>query len=152
VVSIKAGDEVQADILMQRTKMVEIAGHVIGREGPASGAWVSLKLGGDDYGLDRQATTDDKGRFEMKGIPPGGYFIFVYQRDEGNSVYQPRGQQKLEVSGENIDSIIISLGGGTSFQGRVTVEGASSTRLDGIGIVLSNVDDDEQLGGPGRIK
>ena len=33
VVSVKAGDEVQADIFMQRAKTVEIAGHVIGRVG-----------------------------------------------------------------------------------------------------------------------
>ena len=81
MVSVKAGDEVQADILMQRTKTVDIAGHVIGRDGPASGAWVSLKLAGDDYGLDRQTTSDEKGRFELKGIPPGSYVIFVYQKE-----------------------------------------------------------------------
>jgi protocatechuate 3,4-dioxygenase beta subunit len=151
VVSVKAGDEVQADVFMQRTKTVKIAGHVIGRDGPASGAWVSLKLAGDDYGLDRQTTSDEKGRFELKGIPPGSYVIFVYQRDEGENVYGPRGQQKVEVSGENIDSIVISLGGGTSFQGRVTVEGANSPLLDRIGILLIEVDD-EQFGVSARAK
>ena len=33
VVCVKASDEVQADIFMQRAKTVEIAGHVIGRVG-----------------------------------------------------------------------------------------------------------------------
>ncbi len=152
VVSVKAGDEVQADVFMQRTKTVDIAGHVIGRDGPASGAWVSLKLAGDDYGLDRQTTSDEKGRFELKGIPPGSYVISVYQREEGNDVYESRGQQRVEVSGANIDSIVISVGGGTSFQGRVTLDGASSPKLDRIGIVLSNVDDDEQSRGSARVK
>jgi protocatechuate 3,4-dioxygenase beta subunit len=151
VVSVRAGDEVQADVLMQRTKTADIAGHVIGKDGPASGAWVSLKLAGDDYGQDRQTSSDEKGRFELKGIPPGSYVIFVYQREEGENAYGPRGQQKVEVNGENIDSIVISLGGGTSFQGRVTVEGASSPKLERIGIILSNVDD-EQLGGQGHTK
>jgi hypothetical protein len=152
VVSVKAGDEVQADIFMQRAKTVEIAGHVIGRDGPAKNTWVNLKLAADDFGIDRQTTTDEKGSFELKGVPPGSYVIFAYQRDEENGVYEARGQQKVEVSDENIDSITISLGGGTSFQGRVTVEGASSPKLDRIGIVLDRVDDDEQLGAHGRVK
>jgi hypothetical protein len=152
VIFVKAGDEVQADVFMQRTKTVEIAGHVIGRDGPAKNTSLSLRLAGDDYGMDRQATTDEKGSFELKGVPPGSYVIFAYQRDEGNGVYYAQGQQKVEVSDENLDSITISVGGGFSFQGRVTVDGASSPKLDRIGIVLSRVDDDEQLGGQGRVK
>jgi Carboxypeptidase regulatory-like domain len=53
VVSVRAGDEVQADIFMQHTKTVALAGHVIGRDGPAKNTWVNLKLAGDDYGIDR---------------------------------------------------------------------------------------------------
>ncbi len=67
---------------MQHTKTVEISGHVIGRGGPASSAWVSLKLLGDDYGFERKASTDDKGRFELKGIPPGSYVISAFQKNE----------------------------------------------------------------------
>lgn len=37
VVPVKAGDEVQADVFMQRTKTVEIAGHVIGKDWPGRG-------------------------------------------------------------------------------------------------------------------
>jgi len=131
---------------------VEIAGHVIGRDGPAKNTWVNLKLAADDYGIDRQTTTDEKGSFELKGVPPGSCVISLYQRDEGNGVYEPQGQQRVEVSGENIDSVTILVGGGTSFQGRVTVEGASSPKLDRIGIVLDRVDDDEQVGAHGRVK
>jgi len=153
VVSVKAGDEVQADFLMQRSKTVEIAGHVVGRGGPANNAWVNLKLAGvDDYGFERQTRTDEKGRFELKGVPPGSYVIFVFQRDEENGPFEPHGQQKVEVSGVNIDSIVISVGRGTSLQGRVTVDGANSPRLERIAIDLSNVDDDEQLGAQGRAK
>jgi protocatechuate 3,4-dioxygenase beta subunit len=79
VVSVKAGDEVQADIFMQRAKTVEIAGHVIGRDGPAKNTWVNLKLAADDFGIDRQTTTDEKGSFELKGVPPGSYVIFAYR-------------------------------------------------------------------------
>ena len=112
---------------------------------------MNLKLAGDDYGFERQVITDEKGRFNLKGIPPGSYVILVYQRGDSGP-YEARGQQRVEVSGENIDSITISVVGGINFQGRVTVDGASSPRLDRIGIVLSNVDDDEQFGGNARAK
>ena len=76
---------------------------MIGRDGPAKNTWVNLKLAGDDYGIDRQATTDEKGSFEVRGVPPGSYVILAYQRDEGNGVYEAGGQQKVEVSDENLN-------------------------------------------------
>src|SRR5258708_16780284 len=151
VVSVKAGTEVQADVFMQRVKTVEIAGHVIGRDGPAKNTWVLLTQPGmDDSGIDRQDTTDEKGTFSLKGVPPGSYVIAAYQRDEGEDVYEPRGQEKVEVGGENIDSLTISLGGGTSFQGRVTVAGGGSSPLDPNGINLSGIDERTQLRGQGH--
>src|SRR5207249_1282580 len=89
---------------------------------------------------------------KIKGVPPGSYIIAAYQRDEGQEVYEPRGQQKIEVSGENINSLTITLDGGTSFQGRVTVAGAGSPALDQMGVRLSRIDEDDQVGGHGRVK
>ena len=77
--------------------------------------------------------------------------IAAYQQSEGEDVYEVRGRQKIEVGGENIDSLIISLGG-TSIQGRVTVAGAGTLTLDRLGVVLYGVDEHEQFGGRGRVK
>ncbi|MGZ4732378.1 MAG: carboxypeptidase regulatory-like domain-containing protein [Terriglobales bacterium] len=152
VVSVKAGDEMQADVLMQRTRTAEIAGHVIGRNGPAKGVWVGLMQPGTDIsGIDRQDTTDETGAFRIKGVPPGSYVIAAYTREEGEDAYEPRGQQKIEVSGENFNSLTISLGGGTSLQGRVTVAGAGSPALEQIRINLSGIDG-ELFGGHGDVK
>ncbi len=155
-VSVKAGDEVQADVLMQRTKTAEIGGHVIGRHGPAKNAWVFLvPLGADAVGLNRQDRCDDKGTFRLKGIPPGSYVVGAYEQDEGEEGYELQGQQKVEVSGENIDSLVISLGAGTTFQGRVTVAGAGSPALDRMQINLSDTDENGSsgtIGSQGRVK
>jgi hypothetical protein len=79
LVSVKAGDEAQADVFMQRIKTAEIAGHVTGRSGPAKNASVVLvPRGTDDSGIPRQETTDEKGAFKLKGIAPGSYVISVY--------------------------------------------------------------------------
>jgi hypothetical protein len=149
---VKPGEEVQADVFMPRTKTVEIAGHVVGNNGPTNHAWVSLTQAGvDDSGIDRQDTTDEKGAFRIRGVPPGSYVIAVLQ-DEGESVYALRGRQKIEVSDESIDSIAIALGDGLSLQGRVTAAGAGSPALDRISVELFGIGEDKQLFAIGRVK
>ena len=153
LVSVKAGDEVQADVFMQRIKTAEVAGHVIGRSGPAKNVSVILVPRGiDDSGIPRQDTTDEKGAFKLKGIPPGSYMIAVYTGDDEDGGYAAGGQQKLEVSGENIDSLIIALGAGASFTGRVTAAGADPPKLDRIRIFLFGIDEDRSFGAGGQVK
>ncbi len=145
MISVKAGDEVQADFFIQRTRTATITGHVIGKGGPGTNTWVSLSLvGGEDSWTQREAETDEKGRFELKGVSPGSYLIVAFQSGEDNA-YGARGQQKLEVNGENIDGVTIFVGGGITLQGRVTVDGASPLKLDRIGVGLIRVDDEEQF-------
>lgn len=152
VVSIKPGDEVQADFSMQRIKTVEVAGHVIGPDGPAKNSFLTLvPSGGDDFGSNHQGTTDEKGSFTLKGIPPGSYVIIAYQEREGG-VLTGQARQKVEVGGENIESLTISLGGGANFYGRVTVAGPGSVTSDRIGVALFPVDEDGQFGGHGPVK
>ena len=152
-ISVKAGDEVQANVLMQRVKTVEIAGRVVGSNRPVKDTFVGLEEpGANSYGSDRHATTDEKGNFKLKGVPPGSYVIVAYQRAGGSGIYEQSARQKIEVGSENIDSLTVSLGGGASFQGRVTVAGAASPALNRIGITLIGVDSDEQSGGHGRVK
>lgn len=147
VIPIKAGEEVQADVAMRRVKTVEIAGHVIGAS-PSTQAFVSLTPieGSDDF--DRQDTTDDKGSFRLRNVPEGSYYVIVYQRVEGSGgVYQSSARQKIEVAGDNIDSLTITLGTGVTIQGRVKVDGASSIALDRINVTLASVDEDSLPGG-----
>lgn len=153
VIPVRAGDEVQANVFMQRIKTVEVAGRMIGGNGPAKDTFVRLaEPGANNSGTDRQTTTDEKGNFRLKGVPPGSYVIVAYQRAGGSGVYEQSGRQKIEVGSENIDSLTVSLGGGVSFKGRVTVVGGASPALSQIGIVLLGIDADEQLGGHGRVK
>ena len=153
LVSVKAGDEVQADVFMQRIKTVEIAGHVIGRGGPVKNASVLVfPRAMDDFVVPRQDTTDEKGAFKLKGIPPGSYVISAYKRGDEDGSYGPRGQQKLEVSGENIDSLVIVFGAGASFQGRVTAAGAGPPELDRIRITLFGADEDGAFFAGGQVK
>ncbi|MGA8216204.1 MAG: carboxypeptidase-like regulatory domain-containing protein [Candidatus Sulfotelmatobacter sp.] len=84
-IPIKPGEEAQANVVMHRVKTVEIAGHVIGANGPSAHAFVSLTpFEGSDVDFDRQDTTDDKGSFRLKNIPEGSYYVIVFQRVEGS--------------------------------------------------------------------
>src|SRR5437016_5058470 len=136
---------------MHRTKTVDVAGQVIGPGGPAKNVLVILEPAGvDDSGSDGQSRTDEKGIFKLKGIPPGSCVIIAYEEREGVMTGQARKQ--VEIGGESIESLTISLGGGSTFQGRVTVSGPGSLTSGRISVALSPVDEDEQLGGHGRVK
>ena len=154
MVSLRAGEEAQADFSMQRIKTVEVAGRLIGPGGPVKDAGVSLDLEGD-YGImgsRYQASSDEKGNFRIKGVPPGSYVLMAYQRSEDEDTLKAHARQKLEVGGENIESLTIALGGGVSFEGRVTVAGEGSVTLDRLSVGMVPVKEENEFGGHGRVK
>lgn len=110
----RTGNHAQADISMRRVKTVEVSGHVMDRNGPVKEALVSLEQ--SHFGIGRQDTTDEKGSFRLEGVPPGSYVLVVYQRREREEVYEPGARQKVEVNGDNIDSLTISLGLGVDWR------------------------------------
>jgi hypothetical protein len=153
VVPVGAGEEVQADVLLHRVKTVEVAGHVIGANGPAANAFVRLEPEEEnDFGNGRQDTTDEKGSFRLRNISEGSYFLTAVKRGDGSQNYESRAQQKIEVGGDNIDSLTISLAGGATIQGRAKVDGPTSAVLDRIGVSLMPVAEDGQLGGFSKVK
>ena len=153
VVPIKAGEEAQADITMRRVKTVEIAGRVIGPTGAAANAFIRLEPAeGGGHNFNRQDTTDEKGNFRLRNIPEGTYYVLAYQRQEGTGIYESRARQKVEVAGENIDALTISLNKGVTIQGRLKVEGAASVALDRLHLTLMPVEEDELSGGHSEVK
>jgi hypothetical protein len=153
VVPIKAGEEAGADITMRRVKTVEVSGRVIGATGPAANSFVSLQPADSSAsGFDRQDTTDEKGNFRLRNVPEGTYYLLAFQREEGTLVYESRARQKIEVGGDNLDGITISLGGGITIPGRVKIDSSSSVTFDRLGLSLTPVDEDSQLGGHSEVK
>jgi 5-hydroxyisourate hydrolase-like protein (transthyretin family) len=151
-VPLSAGAEVQVDFAMRQVKTVEISGHVISPGGtPASDVSINLEEAqGEDYSSERYASTDTKGNFSLKGIPPGSYVLFAYQRVQGEKPYSAR--QKLEVGNDNIDSVTLVLGGGMNFSGRLTIAGPGSVRRDRIFIRLIPVGEGTSWGNAGDVK
>ena len=141
-VSLRAGEQAQADFSMRRLKTVAVAGRLIGPNGGPKNGLVSLEQPGAD-GYTHDTTTDEKGNFSMKGIPPGSYTIIADGRGEGGKTYQAR--QKLEVGSDNIDSLTIALGAGTSFRGRVSVAGPGTVAFDRLVVLFFLIDGGEAV-------
>lgn len=153
LLKVKPGDEVQADFSMLRIKTVEVAGRVISPDGPAKRAWVSLEPSeGYEFGFGHQDTTNEKGNFRLKGVPPGSYVIVAYQRSEGEDVYEAHARQKVEIGNENIESLTIVVGVGSTFQGRVLTAGGGAVTMDRIRVELIPTEEEGYLGGGGRVK
>ena len=151
-VPLTAGAEVQVDLAMRQVKTVEISGHVIGPLGtPATDVSINLEEAqGEDYSSDRYTSTDTRGNFSLKGIPPGSYVLVAHQRVQGERPYSAR--QKLEVGNDNIDSVTLVLGGGMNFSGRLTIAGPGSVRRDRIFIRLIPVGEGTSWGNAGDVK
>lgn len=153
VLLVRPGDEVRADVSMRRIKTVEVDGKVMGLNGPAKSAYVTLEPAEqDNFRSSYQETTDDNGAFKLKGIPPGSYVLVVYQRSEGTEVYEQSTRQKLEVAGDNNQSLTISLTGGVTFDGRLGVAGPASLSLDHVYVGLIATNEDGSWGGQGAVK
>ena len=78
--------------------------------------------------------------------------ISVYTGDEGARLCGPGDNRRLEVSGENIDSLIIALGAGTSLYGPGHGAGADPPKWDRIRIFLFGIDDDRSFGAGGQVR
>jgi len=139
-VVLSSGQEAQADFAMRRIRGVDISGRVIGVNGKPADAFVYLEeLGTADFGEDHSSTPDAKGEFKMKGIAPGSYVLHAQQRSSGETSYHA--SQKIEVGGDNVDSITLALGRGVSFSGRVQLSGAGTVRLERMFLQLVSNDD-----------
>ena len=151
-ISVKAGEEAQADVPMRVVRTVEVAGRVIGPNGPVKDAWLQMQTPGEDLGVELHSSTDDKGDFRMKGVPPGSYVILAYQPSDRDGNYEVGGRQKVEVAGENIDSLTVVVGAGAIVRGRVAIAGPETLTLSRVGVVLHSVDGEDLWGNPGRVK
>jgi protocatechuate 3,4-dioxygenase beta subunit len=152
MIRLRAGDEAQADFSMRHTKTVEISGQVIGPDGPGRNAWVYVEsTEADGGGVGHQSNTDEQGKFSVRGVPSGSYYIVAHQKGEGDKYL--RGRQKVEVGGDNVDSLIIALGGGATLRGRITVAGPGTVIMDRIHVALLPIEEGEQRSSSGgRVK
>jgi hypothetical protein len=143
VVAVSPGEETQVDLIMRHIKTAQISGHLIGPDGkPATDAYLYLQeVPAADFGGVIAVGTDAKGEFKLNGVAPGSYVLHAVQNSSlDNTRYHA--SQKVEVGSDNVDSIVLALGRGVTFTGRVEVAGPGTMPLERIFINLSSPDDE----------
>ncbi len=127
---LSPGEEDQVDLVLRRIKTVRISGRVIGADGkPATDAYVYLEEQPEgDYGITQGIETDSKGEFKVKGVAPGSYLLHAQQHSTEEANYHA--SQKIEVGNDDIDSVMLALGRGVNFLGRLEVSGAGTIRFE----------------------
>jgi hypothetical protein len=111
---------------------------VIGADGkPATDVYLYLEeLPAGDYSVYQGIETDSKGEFKVKGVAPGSYLLHAQQHSSEEANYHA--SQKIEVGGDNIDSIMLALGRGVNFLGRLDVSGPGTIRFERMSIALTS--------------
>jgi protocatechuate 3,4-dioxygenase beta subunit len=147
---LRAGDEVQADFAMRHVKTVQVSGHVVAADGKsATHAYVGMRVPDvNDYGSDLGTSTDEKGEFIIKGVPPGSYVLSAQQHMDNHPTFA---RQKLDVGDSNVENVVLSFGSGVTISGRITALG-SGVAFDRAHVFLGSLDDDAGPGGWTEVK
>ena len=136
---LRPGEEAQVDLVLRHIKTVQISGRVISADTkPATDAYVYLEeLPAGDYGITQGIDTDSKGEFKIRGVAPGSYVLRALQQTATDEAYY-HASQKIEVGGDNIDSVMLPLGKGVNFPGRLEVSGTGTIQFERMLIELAS--------------
>lgn len=137
-VEVPAGEEVnQIDFILQPVPAVRVRGQVLNAVTgePARGVGVSLARRDNSWSLyqSRYNPSDPRGNFELRGVPPGSYFLAAYWSENGN---QYSGREPLEVGSSDVDGVTLVIGPGSELQGQLRVEGNDKLDLKGFHVSL----------------
>jgi len=125
-IEVAPGSEVRGlQFALQRVPTVRIRGKVtnLPSKRPGRGAFVYLQpRGSARFGfMFEPGELDPEGNFEIRGVGPGSYTVTAgYQ--EGERLIA--GRKQVEVTGADVDGVLIEIGEGLELTGTVRVEGA----------------------------
>jgi protocatechuate 3,4-dioxygenase beta subunit len=146
-IRVSAGQETRIDISLQPDKSVTVSGRVLDVKGkPAAQTAVLLRsqhLEAILSSMRTAALTDAEGKFEMKGVSPGSYFLTANSTRELKS---SSAEQPLEVSGEDITGLEVQLSGGIKLSGKLVAAAGSDVDLTQISVLLSGPSGLERFG------
>jgi hypothetical protein len=129
------GELRNVDFALSKTRTVWVRGRVSALAVLGRG-FVSVRPRGGIVGpiQNRPYPIDSDGRFEIRGVAPGSYFLEA-RLQGGKSV-----RQSIEVGNGNIDDIALSVGTYRSIQGRVRIDPDAPAGLGGVRITLQSLE------------
>jgi hypothetical protein len=148
-VELRPGDEISGiDLNFVSLRSVQVTGRVLGVSSlPVTGAQVSLVSGsGGVIFTAGQGSTDPKGGFEIRGVPPGSYELIAEQFGAKESDKVLRGRSPVEVGEVNVNDVEIIVGPGASVSGHVKIEGKTTPDFTKLSVALDAQDDLASMG------
>lgn len=94
-------------------------------------------------------TLDDKGNFELRGVPPGSYVLMSYWSKDDATFF---GSTPLDVTGADVDGITLTLTRGTRVAGRFRAEHGAALNFGNLSVWLQPADAASTAGGSSQIK
>ena len=146
------GDELSGiDFNFASVHSVRVSGRVFNAGSipakPAKDAQVTLAaVSGNLTFTVGQASTNAKGAFEIRGVPPGSYVLVAEQFGNGELGRVMRGRSSAEVGERNLSDVEVVIGPGVTVSGHVRIEGKENPGLAELSAVLEPQDDLSSLG------
>jgi protocatechuate 3,4-dioxygenase beta subunit len=148
-IELHPGDEITGiDLSLISLRSVRVSGRVLNASSaPTKEAQVTLVggFGTMTYAVG-QASTDAKGSFEIRGVPPGSYTLVAEQFGNADPEKVMRGRTPVEVGEGNLSDVEVVIGPGASVSGRVRVEGKTNPDLTKLTVALDPQDDLSSMG------
>ncbi len=148
-IELHPGDEITGiDLNFVLLHSVRISGRVLNASSlPTKGAQVTLAGGSGSMTFTvGQASTDAKGAFEIRGVPPGSYVLVAEQFGNADPEKVTRGRTSIEVGDTNVSDAEVVIGPGASVSGHVRIEGKANPDFTKLTVALAAQDDLSSLG------
>ncbi len=148
-IELHPGDELSGiDLNFVLLHSVRVSGRILNASSlPAKEVQVTLVAGSGSMTFTvGQASTDSKGAYEIRGVPPGSYVLIAEQFGNADPEKVMRGRTSVEVGEVNINDVEVVIGPGASVTGHVRIEGKSNPDLTKLTVALDAQDDLASLG------
>jgi protocatechuate 3,4-dioxygenase beta subunit len=133
--TITAGGRLDADLTLEKARTVHISGRVVSPIGDPQSTTVGLAVRGliVDPGLNQSTRAGAGGKFELRGVVPGSYYLVGVESVGGmtHSTLLP-----VDVGGSDIEDATLTIGPGIDLNGHVRIDGDSTVRLSSIRVAL----------------
>jgi uncharacterized surface anchored protein len=137
-IDVGAGDEVRAiDVRLVKTRVYRVRGRVVGNVTGRRVATVTLTPR-DGPGTPITGTAlGAEGEFEVRNVPPGQYTAIAQSRGSGQEFIA---MQPVDVVGNHVDGLVLTMVGGGEVQGSVKVVDATTPpELKNLSVLLRPV-------------
>lgn len=136
-IEVKSGAEVRnIDFRMMRVPAFHVSGSVVGARGQPPGEATVLLEPMDFSGALARAEVRQDGSFSVTPVLPARYRASVY----AGRAARPRSGKMIDVSGGNIENLLLELSPGAEIKGRVIFEGGSLPAGHSISLFLRRRD------------